>query len=161
MRYLMLFVVILCPAVISFAGDKGKLKNAVTEEQRVAILTTGKWQMVDAYARYIVNGDTVKRDRWAEKPACFKDNYMILRADKVMCNDQGILKCSPAAKQVDCYSKWRIDNIDNALWLDNAEFSNGLYIEYVNDSFMQINEDKIFGDATGIRLYKHVPLSQK
>lgn len=161
MRYISLVVLIVCISFcLCFAGSRDR--NVTDENGRIAILTAGKWQMVESYARYVVKGDTVKRDRYHEFAPCFIDNYMIFGKNGKMYYDQGALKCNPLQKLIDSISKWRLEQPESILWIENAStYTNGLYIEYLDDSVLQVNEDRVFGDSTGIKVFKHVPRSKK
>lgn len=144
--------------LLSFKGGKDTCVR--DEEKRIEILTTGKWQMVDAYNRYVVKGDTIKRDRWAGMDSCFKDNYTIFGKKGKVYYDQGLLKCNKYMRRIDSQFKWRLDNVENVIWIENSSFTNGLYIDYIDDSVLRVNEDLIFGDSNFLKVYKHVPRSK-
>jgi hypothetical protein len=70
--------------------------------------------------------------------------------------DQGKLKCNKMAPRIDSQSRWRLDNEENILWAENSAFSQPLYIEYLSDSLLEINEWRYFGDTALRKLYKHI-----
>lgn len=130
---------------------------SVTDEQkRIAILTSGKWLMADSYAQYNVNGTIVKRSRWHLLDSCFKDNIMVFGKTGRLYYDQGKLMCKPFPSRVDSSFKWRLDNSSNLIWLDGQVFVQALFIEYISDSVLEVNEHYVFGDSAFIKVYKHL-----
>lgn len=142
-----------CFILCSFGGkDRG-----ITDElRRIAILSSGKWQLIDNYARFNVNGNEVKNSKWHQLDTCFKDNLMVLAPKGKVYHDQGKIKCHAMARSVDSSFTWRLENVDNYLWLESSTYTQPLYIEYLTDSVLIVNEFLYFGDSSMIKVYKHI-----
>lgn len=133
-----------------------KNKGVTGEAKRLAILTTGKWQLADNYAEFIVNGKSVKHSKWHQLDTCFKDNLMIFGSNGKLYYDQGKLKCHAISRRIDSSFTWRLDDKEDLLWAESEVYTQPLYIEYLSDSILEVNEYHFFGDSSLIKVYKHI-----
>jgi hypothetical protein len=81
---------------------------------------------------------------------------MLFGTNNKLYQDQGLLKCNKMARRIDSNFNWRLDNAEDMLWLENATYTQPLYIEYLSDSFLELNEHHFFGDSAFIKVYRHV-----
>lgn len=150
------FLISLLLAFVLLCSFGGKDKGVTDADKRIAILTIGKWLLIDNYSQFTVNGKIEKHSKWNQVDSCFKDNLLMFHPRGRMYVDQGKLKCNKMAPRIDSQSTWRLDNAENMLWAENSTFTQPLYIEYLSDSLLEINEWRYFGDTAMRKLYKHI-----
>lgn len=147
------FLILLAlPFLFGFAGRN---KGVTDPARREAILSTGRWKLTDNYVRYTVKGKEQRHSKWHTLDTCFKDNQMKFGKTKVY-YDQGLLKCNAAARRIDSSFTWRLDNEEGILWMESQVYTQPLYIEYLSDSFLEVNEFHFFGDSAFIKVYSHI-----
>ena len=149
-------ICLFCIVAILLCSFDGKNKGIKDEAARIAILTTGKWQLVDNYAQYHIKGKIEKHSKWHQLQDCLKDNIMMYHPKGKVYVDQGKLKCIEAFPRIDSQFTWRLDNAEDMLWVESDVYTQPLYIEYISDSLLEVNEWHFFGDSAFIKVYKHI-----
>ncbi|UYQ94021.1 hypothetical protein MKQ68_02815 [Chitinophaga horti] len=97
-------------ALFAFACDKEKDAKPKTTEEKLI----GKWSYhsITSDKPFIwEDGGTATTDGMANMAACIKDNYLELKADNVMQENEGPTKCDPDDDQIYA-GEWSLDGTE-------------------------------------------------
>lgn len=138
-----------------------KEKTDPPRVERAAMLTNGRWKLIEAYANTEKNGTLYTYDIFDNLPECEKDNILKFNSNNNIEEDQGSIKCHPTDSQIIIRERWALVG-NSALEFINVNFdtARGMNILELSDELLHLRLIGTGADSTNFEetyKYEHLP----